>query len=321
MQIRLHPESENLEMKSRSSRRWLPRVGSAVSVTRLVVTGAVAVGIATIITTSGSVAPDASASPAQNWQTRLGNGQVASFAEWHETGAPSAIGIRFSADALTSLPTEASDHHHCVDRDGDGVIVHSKECAETREYVIPLPEAVSQREDVPFKWVLLNWNLRGHMPPGIYDVPHFDVHFYMAPIADVFAIRAGPCGPELVDCDDFAAGKMPVPDGLMHPDFSDVDAIAPAMGNHLIDLGGQEFKGEPFTRSWIFGVYEGQVTFYEEMVALAYLQSRPDSCGPIKSPPAVAVSGFYPTQRCVRYDPGANAYTVSMENFVYRAAS
>jgi hypothetical protein len=143
----------------------------------------------------------------------------------------------------------------------------------------------------------------------------------MTPIAGVFAIHAGPCGPEFVNCDDFAVAKQPVPAGLMHPDFSDVDAVAPAMGNHLIDLSGREFQGEPFTRSWIYGAYGGRVTFYEEMVSLTYLLSRPDACAPIKSPPAVGASGYYPTQRCVRYDAGANAYVVSMEWFVYREAS
>jgi hypothetical protein len=143
----------------------------------------------------------------------------------------------------------------------------------------------------------------------------------MTPIADALAIHAGPCGPELVDCDAFAAAKQPLPTGMMHPAFSDVDAVAPAMGNHLIDLGGPEFNGDRFTRSWIYGVYGGRVTFYEEMVTLAYLETKPDACTEIKSPPTVAVAGFYPTQRCVRYEPGTNSYDVSLEGFVYRAAS
>jgi len=41
----------------------------------------------------------------------------------------------------------------------------------------------------------------------------------------------------------------------------------------------------------------------EQMVALDFLQSRPNACAPIKSPPSVAVSGYYPTQRCVKSVP------------------
>ena len=291
------------------------------SIGRVAVTAAVVTGLLVTIVSTGTGTSQVSANQAHGWQMALGNGRATSFAVWRDTGVPGSVGIRISAEALSSLPTQPSDHHHCVDKNGDGTIAHSTECAETHEYVIPLPEAASQRDDMPFKWVLLNWNLRGHGPPGVYDVPHFDVHFMMAPIADIFAIRAGPCGPELVNCDDFATAKIPLADGLMHPDFVDVDAVVPAMGNHLIDLTGAEFTGEPFTRSWIYGMYRGRVTFYEEMVSLAYLQSQPDSCRTIKTPPAVEVSGHYPTQRCVRYDPAANDYVISMEDFEYRAAS
>jgi hypothetical protein len=290
------------------------------SMARLALTGSLVTILALAIVSAGNGAPEASANQARGWEMTLGNGRVSSFTTWNDTGVPTAVGIRVSAEALASLPTEPSDHHHCVDKNGDGVIAHATECAETHEYVVPLPEAASQRDDMPFKWVLLNWNLHGHGPPGIYDVPHFDVHFMMAPIADIFAIRAGPCGPELVNCDDFATAKIPLSDGLMHPDFVDVDAVAPAMGNHLIDLSGAEFNGEPFTRSWIFGMYGGRVTFYEEMVSRAYLQTQPDSCQAIKTPPAVEVSGNYPTQWCIRYDAAANDYVISMEQFEYRAA-
>jgi hypothetical protein len=254
------------------------------------------------------------------WRANLGNGEVTSFAQLQGDGAPRAIGILISAAALQGLPSEGSDGHHCTDRDGDGVVTRPAECAETHEHVIPLPDAVSRRADVPFKWALVNWNLHGHIPPEVYDVPHFDVHFYLAPIADVLAIGPGACGPEFVDCDAYAVAKKPVPEGLLPPDFKDVDAVVPAMGNHLIDLSGPEFNGQRFTRSWIYGIYDGQVTFYEEMVTLAHLLSKPDACSAIKSPPSVAVAGYYPTQRCVRYEASSDAYVVSMEGFVHREA-
>ena len=190
-----------------------------------------------------------------------------------------------------------------------------------QEHVIPLPDSVARRADVPFKWVLLNWNPRGHIPPGVYDVPHFDIHFQMAPIADIFAIEPGPCGPERVRCDQFAIAKKPLPANYMHADFKDVDAVVPAMGNHLIDLTGPEFNRQPFTRSWIYGVYDGKVIFYEEMVSRAYMLGTQKGCAPIKSPRAVAVSVFYPSVSCVRRDAKTGEVTVSMEQFVHRTAS
>ena len=95
----------------------------------------------------------------------------------------------------------------------------------------------------------------------------------------------------------------------------------PAMGNHLVDLTGPEFKGQLFTRAWIVGIYDGRITFYEEMVSLAYLLSKPDRCYPIKRAAGVERAGYYPTVSCVRYDAARDAYTVSMEEFVRREAS
>ena len=254
------------------------------------------------------------------WQLPLGKGTATSYGEFDSRGTPIAIGVALTSEALEGLPAGA-DNHRCHDRGKDGAIGGTTKCQQTVEHVIPLPDAVARRTDIPFKWVLLNWNHVGHIPPGIYDVPHFDIHFMMAPIAYVFAIEPGPCGPEFVRCDQLEIGKKPVPPNYTHADYRDVDAVVPAMGNHLIDLTGPEFNRQPFTRSWIYGIYDGKVIFYEEMVTRAHLLSKPNTCTPIKSPKAVGVSGFYPTVSCVRHSPASGEHTVSMEGFVFRNAS
>ena len=254
------------------------------------------------------------------WVSELGNGTVSSYAGFDASGGPRAIGIAFSAQALDGLPAGGSDRHHCFDRDKDGVVDPATECLSQYEVVIPLPDAVARRSDIPFKWVLLNWNPHGHIPPGIYDTPHFDVHFYIDAIANVFAIASGPCGPEFIRCDQFEVARKPLPANYMHPDFKDVEAAVPAMGNHLVDLTGPEFNKQPFTRTWVFGAYDGKVTFYEEMVTRAFLLSKPSICFPIKSPPAVGLRGFYPTASCLRHDARTGEYTVSVEGFAFREA-
>jgi len=254
------------------------------------------------------------------WRSNLGKGTVSSYADLGAGGAPRALGLVFSAGALDGLPTTGSDGHHCFDKNQDGVLDPATECLQQYELVIPLPDAVSRRPDIPFKWVLLNWNPVGHIPPGVYDRPHFDVHFVMEPIASVFALQTGPCGPEHMRCDQFARARKPVPASYVHPDFKDVEAAVPAMGNHLVDLTSPEFKKQPFTRTWILGAYDGKVTFYEEMVTREYLVSKPNTCFPIKLPPAVAVGGFYPTLSCLRYDAQTGDHSVSMEGFLFRDA-
>jgi hypothetical protein len=251
----------------------------------------------------------------------VGNGTVSSYVAFDGNGLPAAIGIVFQASALEGLPSTHSDGHHCFDRNQDGTIDLETECFGSHEWVIPLPGEAARRADIPFNWVGLNWNPHGHIPPGVYDLPHFDVHFYMEPIEKVFAIAPGPCGPEFVRCDQFKIATRPVPSNYMHPDYKNVNAVAPAMGNHLVDPTSPEFHGKRFTRTWIYGVYDGRVTFYEEMLTREYLLSRPDTCVPIKSPAAVAVTGYYPTRTCTRYLPRSNEYMVSMEGFVLREAS
>jgi hypothetical protein len=277
---------------------------------------------ATMTALAGCVSPpsESPASRSLGWSTPLGKGTATSYAEFDKQGAPRAIGVAFSATALDGLPA-ASDMHRCHARTKEGAIDTSTQCQQTNEYALPLPDAAARRADIPFRWVLLNWNHLGHIPPGIYDLPHFDVHFVMAPIADIFAIEPGPCGPEFVRCDQYQMGKKPLPANYVAADYVDVDAVVPAMGNHLIDVTGPEFNKQPFTRSWIYGVYDGKVIFYEEMVTRAHMLSKPNKCTPIKSPKAVDTRGYYPTVSCIRFDAATGEHTVSMEGFVLREAS
>ena len=253
--------------------------------------------------------------------SNVGKGTASSYAEFDRNGAPTAIGVVFQASALNGLPAAHSDGSQCFDRNGDGRIDLEKECLATHAWVIPLPSDAARRPDMPFKWVGLNWNPHGHIPPGVYDIPHFDVHFYIDPIEKVLAIAPGPCGPEFVRCDQFKTATRPLPSNYMHADYKSVNAVAPAMGNHLIDPTSPEFHKKRFTRTFIFGVYDGRLTFFEEMLTHEYMLSRPNACFPIKSPPAVAVRGYYPTRSCIRYLVQSNEYTVSLEGFALREAS
>ena len=254
-----------------------------------------------------------SASRMAGWELKVGDGTVSSYADLESGGAPAAIGVVWSSSALEGLPHDY-DGHRCFGRNKDGAIDADTKCQHTHEFVIPLPDGVARRADIPFKWVLLNWNPTGHIPPGVYDVPHFDIHFEMGPIAEAFAIEPGSCGPEMVRCDQFHKARKP-------PDYVDVEAVVPVMGNHLVDVTGPEFGKEPFTRSWIYGVYDSKVIFYEAMVTRAYMLSKPNGCQPIKAPKAVATSGLYPTEYCVRHNAKTGEYSVSMEKFSHRDAS
>ena len=233
---------------------------------------------------------------------------------------PLAIGVEFPRSALSGLPSEPSDGRHCYDLDSDGAIDVHHECVGGHERVMMLPE----REKLPFEWVLLNWNPAGHHPPGVYSLPHLDFHFYQQALSERNAIGMGPCA-ELVDCDDFERATIPVPDAYRPQDHTDVGAVQGAMGNHLIDLTGPEFNGQPFTHTFIYGAFDGSISFMEPMITQAWFDdlfagSRQSRCFAMKLPQAWEQSGWYPSEYCIRYRPNREDYTVSLEGLVYRTA-
>ena len=239
---------------------------------------------------------------------------------------PTAIGMVFGSETLHNLPHDPpNEDRWCYDKDGDGVEDPMTECAGGYERMMPLSREFTDRVDTPFTYVLSNWNPMGHVPPGIYDLPHFDVHFYLNDNAEREAIRPGPC-PALVNCDDYELGKKLPPQRYRTSDHVDLDAIEPGMGTHLIDTTAPEFHGERFTHTWIYGSWDGHMSFYEPMVTHEWFSgladgSIADSCVDIKLPQAWETSGWYPTQYCLRYRENRDELTVSLEGFVHRTAS
>ncbi len=254
---------------------------------------------------------------------RLGDGFAQVYAELDAGGAPRAIGVTFDQGMLSGLPTTPNTWSRCFDKNGNGQIDAHGECNGDYELRFALPQELTERGVTPFTWVSINWNPMGHPPPAppVWAVPHYDFHFYIMPADAVGQIRPGPCA-ELIDCHDFERAQTPVPARYVNPDHIDVGAAVPDMGNHLINSKTPELivPGRRFTHTFIFGAYDGHVTFYEPMVTLADFQSRPDLCVPIKQPQAWETEGYYPTQYCIRYLADGRRYTVSLEGFVHRAA-
>lgn len=249
-----------------------------------------------------------------------GEGAVAAFAEMEADGSPRAIGVRFGDGALEGLPSARNNTSRCFDVDGDGQIT-AHECEGDYELRLVLPEEIAGRPDIPFSWVMLNWNPEGHAPEAWHH-PHFDVHFYIMPQAELDQIAVGQCG-IFVDCAAFERARMPVPARYVHADHVSVDAVVGLMGNHLIDSTAPELNDSAhrFTHSWIFGAYDGEIIFYEVMLTHEHMLSAQSGCYPIKQPEAWQTAGWYPTSYCIRHDAAGNVHTVSMEDFVLREAS
>ncbi len=251
----------------------------------------------------------------------MGAGSVRSYVEFDAEGKPAAIGIEMDAHALAGLPPLKNATSRCFDLNKNGKIDGPGECEGDLEIKISLPAKTAKRKDFPFRWIGLNWNAEGHAPPP-WMVPHFDFHFYAVSRAEVAMIRVGGCN-IFIHCDDLKRALMPVPGQYVAPGHVNVKAAVSKMGNHLIDVRTPELADPPkrgFTHTWIYGAYDGRITFYEPMITLAFLMSRPAVCTPIREPKAWARAGYYPTRYCIRYRRDSGATTVSLEGMIQRAA-
>lgn len=267
----------------------------------------------------GALLPAAACAPQTVYgpEVSVGNGTVRTYVST-ASERPSAVGLVLSEAALDGLPPVRNRTSRCWDLDGNGRINDHDECEGDYEFALAFPDDVPARGEIPFSWLGFNWNPEGH-EPAAWSTPHFDFHFYMATPAEVKALRAGPCG-FFMNCDDFERAIKPVPEKYVHPEHINVKAAVTRMGNHLIDSKTPELpdKPEAFTRTWIFGAYDGHITFYEPMITKAYLEFKPDECVPIKQPQAWERSGYYPTVYCIRWLPDAREWRVSLEGLVLR---
>ena len=247
---------------------------------------------------------------------QMGAGTVQSFVMLDPSNAPIAIGVTLSAGALEQLPAVPNTVSRCFDLDGNGR--HTQhECMGDEERILNVP--VDSTAGLPFRWISVNWNPAGHHNTP-YVQPHFDFHFNAVDRSRIEAIAPGRCG-ELADCGDFKRATRPVPARYLPNGYIDVGAVVPRMGNHLLDSQSPELKDSlPFTTTFIYGAYEGELIFWEPMITLDFLQKAHNVCIEFRQPRAFRQAGYYPTQYCVRQDRQGQR-TVSLEGFRYSQAS
>lgn len=211
-------------------------------------------------------------------ETPFNQGVCQSWVTLDAAGNPEAIGLNISAAALAGLPEERL------------------------ELDVTLPD----QAPAPYTHIGLNWNPQGHIPPGIYDVPHFDIHFYLISQAERDAITLKDGTLELA-YQQLATQDTP-PGYIIAPESAE-----PRMGSHLVDLAWPEFQGQPFSASFIFGSYQGQVCFIEPMIAKSFLDAKSTTTKAIPQPQRYSHAGFYPQQYSVSYDATTDTYMIALE--------
>lgn len=213
----------------------------------------------------------------------IGNGEARAYVRLDGQGEVTTLGILMSEGALEGLPKQ---------------VPHGE-----LEFHLALPpEAHSSGYD----HVSLGWNPQGHPPPGVYDVPHFDFHFYLIDDNARGAITA--IGEDLARAHrQPEQGHMPV--DYVLPEGTEV----PNMGAHAIDPGSDEFNGKPFTHTFIYGFYDGEIIFLEPMMTLAFLKSLPSISTPVKQPQMYRPDFAYPAFYGTYYDADKKGYRITLD--------
>ena len=77
------------------------------------------------------------------------------------------------------------------------------------------------------------------------------------------------------------------------------------------------FKGQTFTKTFIWGTYNGNVTFWEPMISRSYLLTHPDDLVNLAQPTAYQKDGWYASSYQVIYSSDTKEYILALTNFVF----
>ena len=243
--------------------------------------------------------------------------------EHRQYGVPVKLG---DGHVRTYVVLDAKDDHRPLEV---GVAIDARTIEGTLPTGEPLyiPLALPARTPAPFRFVLFDWNPHGHMPPGVFDLPHFDFHFYTVPQGDVEAIN--------VADPDFAtkADNLPTGDYLppayavgKPPSAAPSSVAMPGMGVHWQDLLSPEYQRvlgrpeayRPFTKTYVYVTWDGRITALEPMITREYLLRRVDEHVPIRQPARYPDPGWYPSAYSIQYDGHAREYRVALVDFTWR---
>lgn len=256
----------------------------------------------------------------------VGDGEVRAYATTNPSGKLSSLGVHVDGDAMDEFgEAEEAAHLHFPTEttDGDALDTHQ------------------------FTYMGFHYNPAGHPPPGIYDVPHFDFHFYMIEEDVVADISGGPLGESPLPFLGLAGYDVPddqFPSGYV---FEEHRFIVEEMGEHLLDGTAPEFQGEDFTHTYVYGVHdpsidmghpggsetielagdevelpvyegdgEGMPHFVEPMITTDFIRNDLDEelAVDVVTPEAFPTADDYPTEYVMKPD-GDGGVFVSIDDF------
>lgn len=247
-----------------------------------------AIGMAAVaaIMVSGAARGEQGSASYPGASVAIGKGAAYAFVRTGPGGELAAIGVVLTAAALEDLPGAAPGSHGRV------------------PYHLPMPVAGPK---TVVDHVVVDWEAVGHPPAKVYDVPHFDFHFYLVSREEVDKVAFQ--GPD----ESASPAQQPPAEWLPAGYVLPPGTAMPKMGAHAINPGGAEFQQQPFAATFIYGYYDKQQIFIEPMVSLAYLQSQPDFSAPVSRPASYSRAGSYPSSYRVAFDAARQVYEITLE--------
>jgi hypothetical protein len=208
----------------------------------------------------------------------VANGYAHTFITQSHRGVPQELGIVFTDEALSGLPTTNTsyvlDFHH------------------------------KALESTPFKHLSLGWSANGHpLPGGAFMAPHFDIRFFLMTLEERLAMHAPPA-PEY--------SILPPPGYMPANYFPDVPSPT---GMNWTDKSF--VAGVPVNYTMILGSYNGEFTFISPIVLRTYLASGASISLPWTQQQLFVEHGYYPSRYNIYQDAKKRHY-VTLSDFVWR---
>ena len=214
-------------------------------------------------------------------QMQMGDGKIRSFIVISHDGRPMEYGVIMSEGAMEGLPSTSNKFM---------LKIHQKALDVT-----------------PFEFIMVDWNPAGHEPPFLYSAPQFEFHFYMIGMGEQSAIVPGA-----------SMEKLPPP-GYMPATYFPTPGGVPRMGKHWSDRNAPELNGMPFSKTFIYGSYDGKVIFYEPMITRQLLLSGNSSVTPFGTPQHFSPNNtWYPSEYRIYHDEKSGETMVSLGAFSWR---
>lgn len=180
----------------------------------------------------------------------IGAGFLRDYIVFDDDDVPVEIGVELDEVLmdLSTMPTEASDGQYDIIDATTGDVGWF--CCGHEVELTSVYQDDRADDTIPVKHFVANWNPQGHVPVGLFDVPHWDLHFYTVSSAKRRSIQTpatldDTCDrlqnviPDLIiptTCSDLDLLNKPIPADQVPPSHVcpfEGATVEPAMGLHL----------------------------------------------------------------------------------------